>query len=82
MTDVNMKRSKCRVTVEWGSKEMTGKWAFMRMKPQQKFLLSPVAVQYSAVALFLNWPSCLNQAHQIPKYFGVLPSTLEEKVQV
>ncbi|CAB1111202.1 unnamed protein product [Ectocarpus sp. CCAP 1310/34] len=45
MADFNKRMSHCRVSVEWGFKEMTGKWAFVNMKPQQKFLLSPVAKQ-------------------------------------
>ena len=78
MADFNKRMSHCRVTVEWGFKEMTGKWAFVNMKPQQKFLLSPVGVQYRVATLLSNWHSCLNGGNQIAQYFGLTPPTLEE----
>ena len=78
MADFNKRMSHCRVTVEWGFKEMTGLWAFVNMKPQQKFLLSPVAKQYRVATLLSNWHSCLNGGNEISQYFGVLPPTFEE----
>ncbi|CAB1117818.1 unnamed protein product [Ectocarpus sp. CCAP 1310/34] len=47
---------------------MTGKWAFVNMKPQQKFLLSPVAKQYRVVTLLSNWHSCMNGGNEISQY--------------
>ena len=55
MADVNKHMSHCRVTVEWGFKEVTSMWAFVNMKPQQKFLLSPVAKLYRVATLLSNW---------------------------
>ncbi|CAN0432406.1 unnamed protein product [Pylaiella littoralis] len=82
MADFNKRMSHCRVTVEWGFKEMTGKWAFVNMKPQQKFLLSPVGIQYRVATLLSNWHSCLNGGNQISQYFGVAPPSLEEYLKV
>ncbi|CBJ33621.1 conserved unknown protein [Ectocarpus siliculosus] len=65
MADFNKRMSHCRVTVEWGFKEMTGKWAFVNMKPQQKFLLSPVAKHYRVATLPSNWHSCMNGGNEI-----------------
>ena len=48
-------RSHCRVTVEWGFKDMADMWAFVSMKLQQKFLQSPVGVQYRVGTLLPNW---------------------------
>ena len=48
------------------------------MKPQQKFLLSPVGVQYRVATLLSNWHSCLNGGNQIAQYFGLTTPTLEE----
>ena len=42
----------CRVTVEWGFKEMTTKWAFVSINPQQKLLMNPVGVQYRVATFF------------------------------
>ncbi|CAB1108116.1 unnamed protein product [Ectocarpus sp. CCAP 1310/34] len=78
----NKSMSQCRVTVEWGFKEMTSKWAFVDMKCQQKFLLSPVATQYKVATLLSNFHSCLNGGNQISQYFGVEPPTLEEYLKV
>ena len=78
MAEFNKRMSHCRVAVEWGFKEMTGKWAFVNMKPQQKFLLSPVGVQYRVATLLSNWHSYLNGGNQIAQYFGLTPPTLEE----
>ena len=55
MVDFNKGMCHCRVTVEWGFKEMTGKWSSVNMKPQQKLLLSPVGVQYKVATLLSNW---------------------------
>ena len=82
MADFNKRMSHCRVTVEWGFKEMTGLWAFANMKPQQKFLLSPVAKQYRVATLLSNWHSCLDGGNEISQYFGVLPPTFEEYLGV
>ncbi|CAB1107600.1 unnamed protein product [Ectocarpus sp. CCAP 1310/34] len=82
MADFNKRMSHCRVTVEWGFKEMTGKWAFVNMKPQPKFLLSPVAKQYRVATLLSNWHSCMNGGNEISQYFGVVPPTFEEYVAV
>ena len=82
MADFNKRMSHCRVTVEWGLKEMTGLWAFVNMKPQQRFLLSPVAKQYRVATLVSNWHSCLNGGNEISQYFGVLPPTFEEYLGV
>ncbi|CAB1101669.1 unnamed protein product [Ectocarpus sp. CCAP 1310/34] len=82
MADFNKRMSHCRVTVEWGFKEMTGKWAFVNMKPPQKFLLSPVAKQYRVGTLLSNWHSCMNGGIEISQYFGVVPPTFEEYVAV
>ncbi len=78
MADFNKRMSHCRVTVEWAFKEVTGKWAFVNMKPQQKFLLSPVAKQYRVATLLSNWHSCLNGGNEISQYFGVVPPAFEE----
>ena len=44
MLEFNKQMSSCRVTVEWVFKEMTSKRAFISMKNQQRYLLSPVGV--------------------------------------
>ncbi|CAB1101452.1 unnamed protein product [Ectocarpus sp. CCAP 1310/34] len=82
MADFNKRMSHCRVTVEWGFKEMTGKWAFVNMKPQQKLLPSPVAKQYRVATLLSNWHSCMNGGNEISQYFGVVPPFFEEYVAV
>lgn len=82
MIDFNKRMSHCRVTVEWGFKEVTGKFAFVNLKPQQKFLMSPVAKQYRVATLLSNMHSCLNGGNEISQYFGVLPPTLEEYLRV
>ncbi|CAB1108384.1 unnamed protein product [Ectocarpus sp. CCAP 1310/34] len=82
MRNFNKSMSQCRVTVEWGFKDMTSKWAFVDMKCQQKFLLSPVATQYKVATLLSNFHSCLNGGNQISQYFGVEPPTLEEYLKV
>ena len=46
MIEFHKRMGACRVTMEWVFKEMTSKWAFVAMKNQQKFLLSPVGVCY------------------------------------
>ncbi|CAB1099315.1 unnamed protein product [Ectocarpus sp. CCAP 1310/34] len=82
MRNFNKSMSQCRVTVEWGFKEMTSKWAFVDMKCQQNFLLSPVATQYKVATLLSNFHSCLNGGNQISQYFGVEPPTLGEYLKV
>lgn len=82
MIDFNKRMSHCRVAVEWGFKEVSGRWAFVNLKPQQKFLLSPVAKQYRVATLLSNWHSCLNGGNQISQFFGVAPPTLEEYLLV
>lgn len=82
MMDFNKRMSHCRVTVEWGFKEMTGKFAFVNLKPQQKFLMSPIAKQYRVATLLSNWHSCLNGGNEISQFFGVSPPTLEEYLGV
>ncbi|CAB1110587.1 unnamed protein product [Ectocarpus sp. CCAP 1310/34] len=82
MADFNKRMSHCRVTVEWGFKEITGKWAFVNMKPQQKFLFNPVAKQYRVATLLSNWHSCMNGGNEISQCFGVVPPTFEEYVAV
>ncbi|CAB1099103.1 unnamed protein product [Ectocarpus sp. CCAP 1310/34] len=82
MRNFNKSMSRCRVTVEWGFKEMTSKWAFIDMKCQHKFLLSPVATQYKVATLLSNFHSCLNGGNQISQYFGVEPPTLEEYLKL
>ncbi|CAB1112388.1 unnamed protein product [Ectocarpus sp. CCAP 1310/34] len=82
MADFNQRMSHCRVTVEWGFKEMTSKWAFVDMKSQQKYLLSPVGKQYRVATLLSNMHSCLNGGNQISQYFNLQPPTLEEYLKV
>ena len=82
MADFNKRMSACRVTVEWGLKEITSKWAFVNMKPQQKVLLSNVGKQYRVATLLSNWHSCLNGGNEISQYFGVSPPSFEEYLGV
>lgn len=82
MADFNKRMSACRVTVEWGFKEITSSWAFVNMKQQQKVLMSPVAKQYRVATLLSNWQSCLNGGNEISQYFGVAPPSLEEYLGV
>ncbi|CAN0467460.1 unnamed protein product, partial [Laminaria digitata] len=58
------------------------KWAFVTHKPQQKYLLSPVAVQYRVATLLYNIHSCLNGTNQISQFFGVSPPSLKEYLGV
>ena len=82
MKEFNKGMSQCRVTVEWAFKEMTSKWAFLSMKPQQKTLLSPVGKQYRVATLLANMYSCLNGGNQISQFFGVAPSSIEEYLRL
>ncbi|CAB1104801.1 unnamed protein product [Ectocarpus sp. CCAP 1310/34] len=82
MADFNQRMSHCRVAVEWGFKEMTSKWTFVDMKPQQKYLLSPVGKQYRVATLLSNIHSCLNGGNQISQFFDVQPPTLQEYLKV
>ena len=82
MIEFNKRMSACRVTVEWVFKEMTSKWAFVAMENQQKFLLSPVGVQYKVATLLSNFHSCLNGGNEISQFFDCPPPSLEEYLGV
>ncbi|CAM9646759.1 unnamed protein product, partial [Laminaria digitata] len=82
MRHFNKSMSGCRITVEWLFTEMTSKWAFVTHKPQQKYLLSPVPVQYRMATLLYNIHSCLNGTNQISQFFGVSPPSLKEYLGV
>ena len=76
MLEFNKQMSACRVTVEWVFKEMTSKWAFVSMKNQQRYLLSPVGVQYKVATLLSNIHSCLNGGNEISQFFACPPTSL------
>lgn len=82
MLEFNKRMSACRVTVEWVFKEMTGKCAFVSMRNQQKYLLSPVGVQYKVATLLSNIHSCLNGGNEISQYFDCPPPSLVEYLGV
>ena len=82
MLEFNKQMSACRVTVEWVFKEMTSKWAFVSMKNQQRYLLSPVGVHYKVATLLSNIHSCVNGGNEISQFFGCPPPSLEEYLGV
>ena len=82
MLEFNKQMSACRVTVEWVFKEVTSKWAFVSMKNQQRYLLSPVGVHYKVATLLSNIHSCLNGGNEISQFFGCPPPSLEEYLGV
>lgn len=82
MMEFNQRMSACRVTVEWVFKEVTSKWAFVSMKNQQKYLLSPLGVQYRVGTLLSNIHSCLNGGNEISQFFDCPPPSLAEYLGV
>ena len=52
------------------------------MKNQQRYLLSPVGVQYKVATLLSNIHSRLNGGNEILQFFGCPPPSLEEYLGV
>lgn len=74
----NSRMSSVRVTVEWGFKEVSSRFAALDFVRQEKIRQGPVALKYLVAVFLTNCLTCLDRDNQISQYFNVQPPTLDE----
>ncbi|KAI9269238.1 hypothetical protein BDA99DRAFT_435354 [Phascolomyces articulosus] len=69
--ELNEPMSSLRICVEWEFRHITTQFAFLKYKPSQKVLMSPVGSYYIVATFLKNLQLCLNGGNQTSNYFGI-----------